>query len=69
MWMIHQLVSFESDIKSELHRINKTLADINRTLERIVREQKQANALFRKAYNLAHVDVEQEEEDFKEKWK
>ncbi len=53
--------SFESELI-------RALKDIHRDLDRIARLQRVQILLFRKAYNLSHADVQEEDEQFRRDW-
>jgi hypothetical protein len=62
------MVSYEAVISQELRALNRNLGEINRMLKQILLEHRRQNEMFRKAYNLSRVTVEEEDEESRRKW-
>jgi hypothetical protein len=62
------MVAYDAVIAQELRALNVNLRQITRMLHAIRYEQRVSNAMFRKAYNLSRVTVEEEDEDSRRKW-
>jgi len=62
------MTSYEATIAQQLRALNQNLSEITRTLRHVLLEHRRQNEMFRKAYNLSKVTVEEEDEESRRKW-
>lgn len=62
------MVSYEAVMAQELRALNRNLGEITRMLKQVLLEHRRQNEMFRKAYNLSRVTVEEEDEESRRKW-
>lgn len=63
------VTSHDPGMSQELRALNQNLRDINRILRLVLLEHRRQNEMFRKAYNLSKVTVEEADADSREQWK